>query len=222
MYEWKPFKAILSYKVPVYYYHCLKCLWNCSCCVMIYVRTTNLYVLKSLMLRIDIKLYKQTRYTFYIQLLVFPANENALCNSSAFSCKDFSMLTMYSQTSPNEQVASPYSWNSTTHALWSTLAHLHGCDGSLFGGGDSLLHGTHVSGQGGLVTHSRGDTTQQGGHLHTQYSSVVYQCMSAQGTVERTWIQPVVHLHLFRLQPLYMEWPVPSSVKKTLSGLLQI
>ena len=83
------------------------------------------------------------------------------------------MLTVYLQTSPNEHVASPYSWNSTTHTLWNTLAHLHGCDGALLGGGDSLLHGTHVSGQGGLVTHSRGDTTQQGRHLHTQYSSVV-------------------------------------------------
>merc|ERR1719449_410474 len=44
---------------------------------------------------------------------------------------------------------------------------LHGGDGSLLGGGDSLLHATHVSGQGGLVTHSGGDTTQQGRHLGT-------------------------------------------------------
>ena len=40
-------------------------------------------------------------------------------------------------------------------------------DGSLLGGGDSLLHATHVSGQGGLVTHSGGDTTQQSRHLGT-------------------------------------------------------
>merc|ERR550519_1823500 len=44
---------------------------------------------------------------------------------------------------------------------------LHGGDGSLLGGGDTLLHGTHVSGQGGLVTDSRGDTTEQGRHLRT-------------------------------------------------------
>merc|ERR1712055_1098109 len=44
---------------------------------------------------------------------------------------------------------------------------LHRCDGSLLGGGDTLLHGTHVSGQGGLVTDSRGDTTEQGRHLGT-------------------------------------------------------
>ena len=49
---------------------------------------------------------------------------------------------------------------------------LHGGDGSLLGGGDSLLHATHVSGQGGLVTHSRGDTTQQGRHLGTSLISV--------------------------------------------------
>lgn len=43
--------------------------------------------------------------------------------------------------------------------------YLHRCDWTLLGGGDSLLHGTHVSGQSGLVPHSRGDTTQQGRHL---------------------------------------------------------
>merc|ERR1712112_817542 len=44
---------------------------------------------------------------------------------------------------------------------------LHRCDGSLLGGGDALLHGTHVSGQSGLVTDSGGDTTEQGRHLRT-------------------------------------------------------
>merc|ERR1719206_1377176 len=47
---------------------------------------------------------------------------------------------------------------------------LHRCDGSLLGGGDTLLHGTHVSGQGGLVTDSRWDTTEQGRHLGTSLS----------------------------------------------------
>ena len=32
------------------------------------------------------------------------------------------------------------------------------------------LHGTHVSGQGGLVTDSRRDTTEQSGHLGTGLS----------------------------------------------------
>ena len=40
-------------------------------------------------------------------------------------------------------------------------------DGALLGGGDPLLHATHVSGQGWLVTHSRGDTTQQSRHFRT-------------------------------------------------------
>jgi len=44
---------------------------------------------------------------------------------------------------------------------------LHGGDGTLLGGGDTLLHTTHVDGQGGLVTDGRGDTTQQGRHLGT-------------------------------------------------------
>lgn len=40
-------------------------------------------------------------------------------------------------------------------------------DGALLGGGDPLLHAAHVRGQGGLVTHGGGDTTQQGRHLGT-------------------------------------------------------
>merc|ERR1711997_908239 len=41
------------------------------------------------------------------------------------------------------------------------------CDGSLLGGGDTLLHGTHVSGKSWLVTDSRWDTTEQSRHLRT-------------------------------------------------------
>jgi len=44
---------------------------------------------------------------------------------------------------------------------------LHRGDGTLGGGGDTLLHATNVGGQGRLITHSRGDTTQQGRHLRT-------------------------------------------------------
>jgi hypothetical protein len=44
---------------------------------------------------------------------------------------------------------------------------LDGSDGSLLGGGDTLLHLSHVHGKGGLVTDGRGDTTKQGRHLGT-------------------------------------------------------
>lgn len=47
---------------------------------------------------------------------------------------------------------------------------LDGGDGTLLGGGDTLLHATHVDGEGGLVTDGRGDTTQQGRHLRTGLS----------------------------------------------------
>ena len=40
-------------------------------------------------------------------------------------------------------------------------------DGSLLGGGDPLLHATHVSGQGWLVAHSGRNTTQQSRHFGT-------------------------------------------------------
>merc|ERR1712047_211758 len=52
-------------------------------------------------------------------------------------------------------------------STYITRSLIHRCDGSLLGGGDTLLHGTHVSGQGGLVTDSRGDKTEQGRHLRT-------------------------------------------------------
>ena len=47
-------------------------------------------------------------------------------------------------------------------------------DGALLGGGDSLLHATHVSGQSGLVTHSRGNTTQQSRHLGTSLNQEIH------------------------------------------------
>lgn len=61
-----------------------------------------------------------------------------------------------------------------TELLWLVL-YLHRGDGPLLSGGNSLLHGTHVSGQGGLVTHSRGDTTQQGRHLERSLSILTRQ-----------------------------------------------
>ncbi|GMT20564.1 hypothetical protein PFISCL1PPCAC_11861, partial [Pristionchus fissidentatus] len=44
---------------------------------------------------------------------------------------------------------------------------LDGGDGSLLGGGNALLHATHVSGEGRLVSYGRGDTTEEGRHLGT-------------------------------------------------------
>jgi peptide chain release factor 1 len=46
--------------------------------------------------------------------------------------------------------------------------HVHGLDGgngSYTGGGNALLEETHISGEGGLVTDSGGDTAEKGGHL---------------------------------------------------------
>jgi peptide chain release factor 1 len=44
---------------------------------------------------------------------------------------------------------------------------LDGGNGTLGGGGNTLLHDTHVDGEGGLVTDSRGNTTEKSGHLRT-------------------------------------------------------
>jgi hypothetical protein len=44
---------------------------------------------------------------------------------------------------------------------------LDGSDGTLLGGGDTLLHHTHVDGESGLVSDSRGDTSEKSGHLRT-------------------------------------------------------
>ena len=42
---------------------------------------------------------------------------------------------------------------------------LDGGNGTLLGGGNSLLHSTHVSGEGWLVTDSGGDSTEEGRYL---------------------------------------------------------
>merc|ERR1719167_419009 len=47
---------------------------------------------------------------------------------------------------------------------------LHGSDRTLSGGGNSLLHATHVSGQSGLVTDGGRNTTEQSGHFRTGLS----------------------------------------------------
>ena len=50
------------------------------------------------------------------------------------------------------------------------VSYLHRCDGTLFGGGNTFLHGTHVSGQGGLVTDSGWNTTEKGRYFRTGLS----------------------------------------------------
>jgi peptide chain release factor 1 len=47
---------------------------------------------------------------------------------------------------------------------------LDGGNGSLGGGGNTLLHETHVDGQSGLVTDSGGNATKKGRHLGTGLS----------------------------------------------------
>ena len=42
---------------------------------------------------------------------------------------------------------------------------LHGSDGTSAGGGDALLHGAHLRGQGRLIADGGGHTSQEGGHL---------------------------------------------------------
>ena len=48
-------------------------------------------------------------------------------------------------------------------------------NGSLLGGGDSLLHASHVSGQGWLVAHSGRNTTQQSRHFGTSLNRRYYE-----------------------------------------------
>ena len=44
---------------------------------------------------------------------------------------------------------------------------LDGCDGTLLGGGNALLHHTHVDGQSGLVSDGGGNAAEEGRHLRT-------------------------------------------------------
>jgi len=44
---------------------------------------------------------------------------------------------------------------------------LDGSNGSLGGGGNTLLHQTHVDGEGWLITDGRWETTEKSGHLGT-------------------------------------------------------
>lgn len=53
----------------------------------------------------------------------------------------------------------------TTKLTAHANTYTYRSNGTLLGGSNSFLHATHVSGQGWLVTDSRGDTTQQGGYF---------------------------------------------------------
>ena len=57
---------------------------------------------------------------------------------------------------------------------------LDGGDGSLPGGGDPLLHGAHVGGQGGLIANGRGDAAQQRRHLGAGLGESGYVCKQTQ------------------------------------------
>jgi hypothetical protein len=53
---------------------------------------------------------------------------------------------------------------------------LDGGNGSLGGGGNTLLHDTHVDGESGLVTDGRGNTTEKSRHLRTGLSKALCVC----------------------------------------------
>ena len=72
------------------------------------------------------------------------------------------------QHSGGVQMGEGGGWGGICQIVSGHVDGLHRGDGALLGGGDTLLHSTHVSGQGWLVAYSRGDTAQQGRHLqHT-------------------------------------------------------
>merc|ERR1719384_1977694 len=65
------------------------------------------------------------------------------------------------------QVSEGGGWGGICQVVSGHIDGLDRGDGALLGGGDSLLHTTHVSGQGRLVTHGRWDTTKQSRHFRT-------------------------------------------------------
>lgn len=71
------------------------------------------------------------------------------------------------QDSGGVQVSEGGSGGRVSQVISGHVDGLDGGDRALGGGGNTLLHNTHVNGQGGLVTDGRGDTTQKGRHLRT-------------------------------------------------------
>ena len=69
------------------------------------------------------------------------------------------------QHSGGVQVSECGGWGGICKIISWHVDGLHRGNGTLFGGGNSLLKGTQISGEGGLITDSRWDTTEQGGHF---------------------------------------------------------
>merc|ERR1712024_147851 len=83
---------------------------------------------------------------------------------------DTSLSNRSGEHSGGVQVSEGGGWGRVSQVVSRHVDGLDRGNGTLLGGGDSLLHATHVSGQGRLVTHSRRNTTQQSGHLRTGLS----------------------------------------------------
>ena len=77
------------------------------------------------------------------------------------------MLILPGQDSGGVQVSEGGGRGGICQVVGRHVDGLHRGERALGSGGDTLLHATHVGSQGRLVTHSRGDTTQQGRHLRT-------------------------------------------------------
>ena len=80
---------------------------------------------------------------------------------------DTSLSNRSGEHSGGVQVSEGGGWGRVSQIVSRHVDGLDRGNGTLLGGGDSLLHATHVSGKGRLVTHSRRNTTQQSGHLRT-------------------------------------------------------
>merc|ERR1719359_1265685 len=59
------------------------------------------------------------------------------------------------------------SWGRIGQVISWDVNGLDGGNGTLLGGGNPFLHGTHIGGQGWLVTDGGGDTAEQGRDLGT-------------------------------------------------------
>ena len=106
----------------------------------------------------------QTNVYFRIQILI----TQLLLNKTLGRAKPFEVLLWVNQKIPGEpeKRANPLSFLLTL-VLRKIIPYLYGGDGSLLGGSDPLLHASHVGGEGWLVTHSGGDTPEEGRHLRT-------------------------------------------------------
>merc|ERR1739844_611711 len=83
---------------------------------------------------------------------------------------DTSLSNRSGEHSGGVQVSEGGGWGRVSQVISRHVDGLDRGNGALLGGGDSLLHATHVSGQGWLVAHSRRNTTQQSGHFGTGLS----------------------------------------------------